>query len=194
VIAAMPTAPGKKVMFAFNVTGEIDEMRRRHDLVLELGGTCIMASLNSGRLVRLIALRPRACCRSTPTATAGATSQPPPMLGWSYIAWQKLWRLAGADHMHVNGLATSSASPTTASSPRPRACLTPMFAGKPCIAMPVFSSGQSVRQAPRPTGRWARTDLIYAAGGGIMAHPHGHRGRRAQPAPGLGCRRRAADT
>ncbi len=29
-------------MFAFNVTGEVDEMRRRHDLVLELGGTCVM--------------------------------------------------------------------------------------------------------------------------------------------------------
>ena len=28
-----------------------------------------------------------------------------PALGWSYVAWQKIWRLAGADHMHVNGLA-----------------------------------------------------------------------------------------
>ena len=27
-----------------------------------------------------------------------------PLLGWSYVAWQKIWRLAGADHMHVNGL------------------------------------------------------------------------------------------
>ena len=30
---------GRKVMFAFNLTGEIDEMRRRHDLVESLGGT-----------------------------------------------------------------------------------------------------------------------------------------------------------
>jgi ribulose-bisphosphate carboxylase large chain len=35
---------GKKVMFAFNLTGEIDEMRRRHDLVLAAGGTCVMAA------------------------------------------------------------------------------------------------------------------------------------------------------
>ena len=27
-----------------------------------------------------------------------------PLLGWSYVAYQKLWRLAGVDHMHVNGL------------------------------------------------------------------------------------------
>ena len=23
-----------------------------------------------------------------------------PLLGWSYLAWQKIWRLAGADHIH----------------------------------------------------------------------------------------------
>jgi ribulose-bisphosphate carboxylase large chain len=36
---------GRKVMFAFNLTGEIDEMRRRRDLVESLSGTCVMASL-----------------------------------------------------------------------------------------------------------------------------------------------------
>ncbi|MDH3661923.1 MAG: RuBisCO large subunit C-terminal-like domain-containing protein, partial [Alphaproteobacteria bacterium] len=40
-------ATGKKVMVAFNLTGEIDDMKRRHDLVRDLGGTCVMASLNS---------------------------------------------------------------------------------------------------------------------------------------------------
>ena len=44
-------------MFAFNVTGEIDEMRRRHDLVLELGGTCVMANLTGVGLSGLLALR-----------------------------------------------------------------------------------------------------------------------------------------
>ncbi len=38
---------GRKVMFAFNITGDLDEMRRRHDHVLKRGGTCIMISLNS---------------------------------------------------------------------------------------------------------------------------------------------------
>jgi len=39
--------------------------------------------------------------------------------------------------------------------------------------MPVFSSGQTVNQAP---GTWAAlqsTDLIYLAGGGLFAHPGG---------------------
>jgi len=47
---------GKKVMFAFNLTGELDQMRRRHDLVLEAGGTCVMASLNSVGLAGMFKL------------------------------------------------------------------------------------------------------------------------------------------
>lgn len=64
---------GKRVMYAFNITGEVEQMRRRHDLVRDLGGTCVMASV--------------------------------------------------------------------------RSLSEPLFAGKPCVAMPVFSSGQTAVQA-----------------------------------------------
>jgi ribulose-bisphosphate carboxylase large chain len=39
--------------------------------------------------------------------------------------------------------------------------------------MPVFSSGQSVKQVPGTWQALRSVDLIYAAGGGIMAHPGG---------------------
>jgi ribulose-bisphosphate carboxylase large chain len=39
--------------------------------------------------------------------------------------------------------------------------------------MPVFSSGQSARQAPGTFAGLQSTDLIFTAGGGIMAHPGG---------------------
>ena len=48
-----------------------------------------------------------------------------------------------------------------------------MFDAKPCIAMPVFSSGQSAVQPPETYRRLGSADLIYTAGGGIMAHPDG---------------------
>ena len=48
-----------------------------------------------------------------------------------------------------------------------------MFDDKPCLVMPVFSSGQSVRQAAGTLAALGSTDLILAAGGGIMAHPGG---------------------
>src|SRR3954469_8948912 len=47
VITRHADRTGKKVMFAFNLTGELDQMRRRHDLVLAEGGTCVMASIHS---------------------------------------------------------------------------------------------------------------------------------------------------
>ena len=48
---------GRLAMVAFNITGEVDEMRRRHDLVQSLGGSCVMVSLNSVGLTGLLALR-----------------------------------------------------------------------------------------------------------------------------------------
>jgi ribulose-bisphosphate carboxylase large chain len=48
---------GKKVMFAFNVTDDLDAMRRHHDTVLAAGGTCIMASIHSVGLPALLELR-----------------------------------------------------------------------------------------------------------------------------------------
>ncbi len=48
-----------------------------------------------------------------------------------------------------------------------------MFVSKPCTVMPVFSSGQSAKQAPGTYQALGSTDLIYCAGGGIVAHPGG---------------------
>ena len=47
---------GRKPMFAFNLTGDLDQMRRRHDTLLAHGATCLMASLNSVGLVGMIEL------------------------------------------------------------------------------------------------------------------------------------------
>jgi ribulose-bisphosphate carboxylase large chain len=164
---------GRKTMYAFNLTGEIDEMRRRHDLVESLGGTCVMASLNSVGLSGMIALGRHARLPIHAHRNGWGYLSRHPSLGWSYVAWQKFWRLAGADHMHVNGLANKFSEPDESVVESARACLTPMFAGKPCVAMPVFSSGQSARQAAGTIAALRSGDLIFAAGGAIMAHPGG---------------------
>jgi ribulose-bisphosphate carboxylase large chain len=173
VIAAHAERSGKTVMYAFNLTGEVDEMRRRHDLVAELGGTCVMASLNSIGLTGLLALRRHARLPIHAHRNGWGVLSRHPSLGFSYVAWSKLWRLAGADHMHVNGLQNKFCEPDESVVASARSCLTPMWDDAPCTAMPVFSSGQSAKQAP---GTWAAlgsADLIYAAGGGIMGHPDG---------------------
>jgi ribulose-bisphosphate carboxylase large chain len=92
-------------------------------------------------------------------------------LGMSYIAYQKFWRLAGADHMHVNGLRNKFCEPDASVIASARACLTPMLGGY--VVMPVFSSGQWAGQAPDTYQALGSLDLMYLAGGGIMAHPGG---------------------
>lgn len=164
---------GKKVMYAFNLTGEIDQMRERHDLLCKLGATCAMVSLNSIGLSGLVALARHTELPIHAHRNGWGYLSRHPALGWSYIAWQKLWRLAGADHMHVNGLANKFSEDDDSVIASARECLRPMFEEKSCIAMPVFSSGQTAVQPPETYRRLGSADLIYTAGGGIMAHPDG---------------------
>jgi 3-oxoisoapionate-4-phosphate transcarboxylase/hydrolase len=164
---------GKKVMVAFNLTGDLDQMRWRHDLVRDLGGSCVMASLNSVGLVGMIAFRRHCELPIHAHRNGWGYLSRHPLLGWSYLAWQKIWRLVGVDHMHVNGLRNKFSEADDSVIASARACLSPLFDEKPCIVMPVFSSGQTAMQPPDTYRALGSVDLIYAAGGGIMAHPSG---------------------
>jgi 3-oxoisoapionate-4-phosphate transcarboxylase/hydrolase len=160
-------------MYAFNLTGDLDQMRRRHDSLVKHGATCLMASLNSVGLVGMIELARFSQLPIHAHRNGWGYLSRHPLLGWSYIAWQKIWRLAGADHMQVNGVGNKFAESDDSCLASARACLTPMFEDKPCTVMPVFSSAQSPRQAPATYQGLGSADLIVTAGGGIMAHPLG---------------------
>jgi ribulose-bisphosphate carboxylase large chain len=94
-----------------------------------------------------------------------------PLLGWDYRAFQKFYRLAGVDHLHVNGLRNKFCEADESVIAAARECLTPMLDGY--TVMPVFSSGQWAGQAPDTYAALGSVDLLYLAGGGIMAHPDG---------------------
>ena len=166
---------GKRPMYAANITGEIDQMQRRHDLVAAAGGTCVMVSLNSVGLPGMVALRRHASLAIHGHRNGWGIFGRSHAIGMSFIAYQKLWRLAGIDHVHVNGLRNKFCEEDASVIASARECLTPMFAPpyKGCTIMPVFSSGQSARQAPDTYKALGSLDLIYACGGGILAHPAG---------------------
>ena len=107
-----------------------------------------MASLNSVGLVGMIELGRHTRLPIHAHRNGWGYLSRHPRLGWSYLAWQKIWRLAGADHMHVNGLSNKFCEPDESVVASARECLTPLFEQKPCIVMPVISSGQSAKQAP----------------------------------------------
>jgi ribulose-bisphosphate carboxylase large chain len=175
VLRAHAGKTGKMVMFAFNLTGEIDEMRRRHDLVLQAGGTCVMASIHSIGLTGMTALRSHSQLPIHAHRNGWGIYGRSPHIGVDYRAWQKFWRLAGADHMHVNGIRNKFCEGDESVIASAKECLTPMFEGpgRGCEVMPVFSSGQWADQAFETYAALGSSDLIHAAGGGIMGHPDG---------------------
>ena len=164
---------GKKTMVAFNLTGEIDEMRRRHDLVRDCGGTCVMVNLTGVGMSGMIDIgRHTELPIHAHRAGWGALTRDP-LLGWSYPAWSKLWRLAGADHMHVNGFDNKFTESNESVAASVASLKDPLFGNSPMCAVPVFSSGQTVRQAAATLNAAGSPDVLVTAGGGIIAHPDG---------------------
>ncbi|MEZ5399155.1 MAG: ribulose-bisphosphate carboxylase large subunit family protein [Bryobacteraceae bacterium] len=165
---------GKLVMYAFNVSGGVDAMRRRHDLVEAAGGSCVMVSVNGVGLAGVDALRRHSRLPIHGHRNGWGMFDRSPHIGMSYLAYQKFWRLAGVDHLHVNGLRNKFCESDESVMASARECLRPMFPDAPGFEiMPVFSSGQTAKQAHDTYRLLGSTDLIFACGGGIVAHPGG---------------------
>ncbi|MFY0543902.1 ribulose-bisphosphate carboxylase large subunit family protein [Brevibacillus sp. H7] len=162
---------GKKVMYAFNITGDIDELKRNHDIVLEAGGTCVMVSINSVGLNAVEYLRRYSQLPIHGHRNQWGAMSRCPLLGIGFTAYQKLCRLAGVDHLHTNGLNSKFAESNESVVQSIKDCLTPMFGDD--TVMPVLSSAQWAASAI-PTYEAVRSiDVIHLAGGGILAHPDG---------------------
>ena len=164
---------GRKTMVAFNITGELDQMKRRHDWVLRHGGTCVMACLNSIGLVGITALRRHSALPIHAHRAGWGFMSRSPALGWDFAAWQPLWRLAGVDHLHVNGLRNKFSESDDTVIAAARSVIQPLFENQPMAAVPVFSSAQTGLQAHDTFKALGNADLICTAGGGIFGHPQG---------------------
>ncbi len=162
---------GKRVMVAFNLTGDPDAMRRRHDLVLAQGGACVMVNMLAVGLAAVETLRQHSQLPIHSHRAGWGMLSRHPLLGMSYPAFATFFRLAGADHLHVNGLRNKFCEDDASVIASAKACLSPSNGGGE--VMPVFSSGQWAGQAPDTYRALGSADLIYLAGGGIMGHPDG---------------------
>ena len=199
VISAHADRTGKKVMYAFNITDELDAMQRHYDKVINSGGTGVMISLNSVGLSGV-----KKICDNGELAIHGHRNgwgmlNRHPLLGIEFPAYQKLWRLAGVDQIHVNGIANKFWESDDSVVRSIEACAKPLFrtsaaadvsrrkhsasqrgltstatnADENFSVLPVVSSGQWGGQACETFRRTQTVNLLYMAGGGIMAHPDG---------------------
>jgi ribulose-bisphosphate carboxylase large chain len=162
---------GKRVMYAFNVSDELYAMLRHYDKVAAAGGTCAMVSLNSVGLAGV-----RSVCEHGELAIHGHRNgwgmlTRHPLLGMEFRAYQKLWRLAGVDQIHVNGIQNKFWEDDDSVARSIESCLEPFLGGYSIL--PVVSSGQWGGQAFDTYRRTKALDLLYLAGGGIAAHPGG---------------------
>ena len=170
VINAHSDKTGKKVMYAFNISDEIDSMLHRYDHIVNAGGTCAMVSLNSVGLSGTKKVCDRGQLVIHGHRNGWGMLNRHPLLGIEFPAYQKLWRLAGVDQIHVNGIQNKFWESDDSVVRSIEACLKPLF-GR--TVLPVVSSGQWGGQAFETYRRTQTTNLLYMAGGGIMAHPGG---------------------
>lgn len=162
---------GKKVMYAANITDELDRMQAHYDTIIEQGGTCAMVSLNSAGLTGVKKICDRRELLIHGHRNGWGMLNRHSYFGMAFPAYQKIWRLAGVDQLHVNGIQNKFWEPDESVVKSIKSCLEPLHQLAPLL--PVVSSGQWGGQAPETWKQTRTTELLYMAGGGIMAHPGG---------------------
>ncbi len=171
VIDQYASRENRKPMYAFNVTDDIDGMKKKHDYVLASGGTCIMVNINAVGIAGV-----REVVRHSQLPVHGhrcgwGIYSRSPVLGIAFAAYQKFWRLAGVDHMHTNGLRNKFCESDSVVISSIGECQSE-FHNLTC-PMPVLSSGQWAGQTVDTYKAIRNTDLMYLCGGGIVSHPDG---------------------
>lgn len=162
---------GKKVMYAFNITDDIDRLEANYDIVRAAGGTCVMVCVNLVGLAGVAYLRERSALPiHGHRAMIGALMRHP-KLGVDFVAFQKLARLAGVDHLHTNGFDNKFYESDDEVLASIRAVREPLLGGYETL--PVLSSAQWAGLAPLTYRLTGTTDLLVLAGGGIHGHPDG---------------------
>ena len=172
VINAHAQRTGKKVMYAFNVSDELDAMQRHYEKIISSGGTCAMISLNSVGLAGAKKICDLGALAIHGHRNGWGALNRHPLLGIEFPAYQKLWRLAGVDQIHVNGIANKFWENDDSVVRSMESCAKPLFAENFFSVLPVVSSGQWGGQACETFRRTQTVDLLYMAGGGILAHPN----------------------
>jgi ribulose-bisphosphate carboxylase large chain len=162
---------GRKPMYAFNITDDIGRLEANHDLVVEAGGTCVMACINLVGISGLEFLRRHTAVpihgHRAMFGAFGRSDQ----VGIGFRAWQKLARLAGADHLHTNGISNKFYETDDQVLDSIAAVREPLLGLTPTV--PVLSSGQWGGLAHATYAAVGTTDLLVLAGGGIHGHPDG---------------------
>ena len=175
---------GRKTMYAFNISDDVDVMLRNVELVQDHGGTAVMVTVPTCGLPALHAVRAATDLPIHGHRSGFEAFGRSDVLGIDYPVFQKLVRLAGADHLHVGGVDSKFFESNQSVLASIEAIRSPLGATAPVF--PVLSSGQSAATAAATHALIGTDELMVLAGGGITGHPDG-------PAAGVASLRGAWD-
>lgn len=162
---------GKKTLYAFNITDRPSRIRELYNIVIDSGGNCVM--LNAATIGWEV-LRELAEFTEVPVyahrdfAGAYLRSQ---YLGISSEVLTKIWRLAGADMLHVGPIQGKLFETDEEVLVNARVCLEDFH--NIAKAIPVSAGGQWAGKLPVNCQKFGHTDFMHLSGGGVFAHPQG---------------------
>src|SRR5690606_35305557 len=131
------------------------------------GGTCVMVSIAQVGLSGFTYLRKRSSLPIHAHRNGWGGLTRAPLLGWDFRAWSTVWRLAGVDQLHVNGIQNKYWEDDDSVVASVDACLTPLFRPDDRV-LPVLGSGMHAGQVAETYRRTGSVDLMYICGGGIQ--------------------------
>ncbi len=161
----------EKTMYAFNLTDRVDRIKELHDIVVENGANCVMinvatAGISAMRVLAEYSEVPIHCHRDF--APAWSRSQ---YVGINAQLLTKLFRLAGADQIHIGAIAGKLYESDEEVLKSIEECTNDL--GDITLSLPVSSGGQWAGKTPVNLRKIGHSDFLHLSGGGIYAHPGG---------------------
>lgn len=164
---------GRRMPYAFNITGSIEHMRRSLELLNRSQTDIAMVVVPAIGLPPLAMLANEAAVPIHAHRAGSAMLERGSSFGISFQVVQTLWRLCGADQIHVGGLRSKFYQPDAQVLRDLTGVLTPSNPGLDDRALPVLSSAQTPEHVGLTMLSANTTDFLMLAGGGILAHPGG---------------------
>jgi ribulose-bisphosphate carboxylase large chain len=162
---------GERKMYAFNITDRIDRIRELHDVVVEGGGKCVMINVAA---VGMEAMRELAEYTKVPVhchRTCAAVWARSPVIGISFPALTKIFRLCGADQIHCGAIQGKLYESDDEVLANMHECVSENASIKQ--ALPVSSGGQWAGKAPVNAEKIGHYDFLHLSGAGTYSHPDG---------------------
>ena len=166
---------GRRVLYAVNVTSDVDKIFDRAELAIEHGANCLMVNAFA---VGLSSLRMLAEDASIPIpihvngAVQGSMSRNPAH-GISRLVFSKLLRMLGCDQFHIGTAGIGKMDPYQEEVLACDAALKKEW-GSIRSTLPVASGGINPRLVPSIVKAMGN-DILIIAGGGLWGHPGGAR-------------------